>query len=187
MGGLGGMLAISGCCFGGGASCDPNTYVAHCSGQRFSFCNHEVGYGFDFGSHLVEGDCAADEECLDLGMNQVGCALRPAQTCNPETFVGRCEGQSLIVCTAPSNLITENYVVRGSTCPANSTCAVIERNATCVPTSGPPCPLPAPQMNACVGNDVVVCTQGVGSATFESFRGICPSGCVEENGFAHCR
>lgn len=182
-------LGAGGCCFGGGASCDPDSYVGHCEGRRYSVCRSERGYGFDFGSHVLEGECAADEECIDLGRSQVGCALAPATTCNPETFVGRCLGQTPVVCTSLSSWITGSYEVRGSACTGAYACVVDEGDATCLPTGGPPCPVDPSLGLGCVGNDVVACTPTASGGYVESFRQTCEHGC-DPGGpplGAHCR
>lgn len=176
--------ALWGC---GTHECDASTYVGGCDGQRYSVCFRSSGVWTGEVEELIEGECAADEVCVEEGRNAAGCVLAPATRCDPDQHVGRCAGATPVVCTSPTSWIDESYEVRGSPCGQGSLCIVSEAGAGCSETVSEACPLPAGTEFGChAGNHVSCWLSPIEGRWVVAGGRTCEHDCVEVLGFPVC-
>lgn len=165
-------VALAGCRSCSRRECETYSHPAHCEGQVLHFCAEQgSSYGYDFGTRLVRAACGAGNECIDDHAGGASCVHRPATACDEATWPGACDGALPLVCVGPSPFVKDAYVIGGSPCIGDTTCAVTPFGASCV-HDGTPCTLPADRTSACEGSTIVACGAGK-HGRIETLRTVC--------------
>jgi hypothetical protein len=86
---------------------------------------------------LIEMDCGPDHVCVETMPRLPACVLAPAERCDPETYVGRCDGNEPIVCRTPNDWTSQPFVMSGGECLSGWRCTVESRQAACRPPAAP--------------------------------------------------
>lgn len=128
-----GVVLLSCCLTGGWHECDSSTYAGGCRGNRFTYCAATGGSWSGSYEELVEADCGEGYVCVEPSPGLPTCAIAPGLPCDPETYVGRCDGDTPVICGSTHSWITDDYEVHGSPCTNGWHCRVDDRWATCVP------------------------------------------------------
>jgi hypothetical protein len=116
-----------------GKKCDPETMPGSCDGEEMVYCRDGRKSGFDFGSSLQHTPCMPGNVCRDFGGGQVGCVHLPATPCEIETYVGGCDGNAPLVCSAPSSFVTETWVIAAPACQRGQRCVETPQGGDCRP------------------------------------------------------
>ena len=127
------LLMASGCSCGE-KRCDPAAGVAgSCDGDAMQFCQDERHWGFDFGSHMQRSPCVPGNKCRDFGNGSVGCVHFPATPCDPQKYVGGCDGNQPLFCGGPSSFVTEEWVIANQPCAEGQRCVETPQGGDCKP------------------------------------------------------
>ena len=127
-------LFTAGCCFGGGWNeCDSSSHVGGCRGNHFAYCLRTSSPWTGEVEELMEGDCAADEVCVEPSPGMPGCVVAPATPCEQGQPGGRCDGDRPVLCMSPNSWITDSYLVHNAPCTNGWSCRVEEGYAACAP------------------------------------------------------
>jgi hypothetical protein len=126
------LVSLSCCLTGGWHECDSSTYEGHCDGNRYSYCLWSGGSWSGEYEELLEGECAANEICVEPRPGAPVCIGATSRPCDPASFVERCEPTGVVRCSPPSSYVSETYEVWGPPCGAGSSCTVVDGHAACV-------------------------------------------------------
>lgn len=93
---------------------------ARCDGNVAVGCAENTGKGLP-GNVIITTNCAAPTTCF-AGADYAVCALK-ADSCDPATFVQRCEGEVPVVCTDPGgDSEGKTFEIMGVPCSYGNTC-----------------------------------------------------------------
>lgn len=132
--------------------CDPSGFVPYCSGNRQVLCSYFSGFTFEIA-------CTLDQTCRmsDLGGS---CVDQDATICDPETFLGTCNGDTARFCNFFTGFTDTETCLPAEACAADETCVLgfCQHLAMCVDRALPGCSEPAGI--SCRGRTVVSCFDG---------------------------
>lgn len=125
---------LAGCCFGGGGrDCDSRSHVGGCRGDHYEYCLRTSDPWTGEHEELMEGDCAANEVCVESPVGFPACVVAPATRCAIDDHVGRCDGEVPVLCMSPNSWVTDTFVVHNAPCTDGWHCVVDDGHASCVP------------------------------------------------------